>query len=199
MRTSPKVLTILLGAAWFVAHPLAAAWGQVPPDLTISMSATPNPVPRNYGYEVQLVIQNTLAPRPRPDILSPGPGLPAPSPAPVSPLDGTDVQQAELQLGSTYSASPQSMRSTPPVPINCQPSGVGVSFVSCTIGPLPRGGRWVIDMVYPWPNVPAELTEAAANSFGLSAAIDPGNQIAERDENNNVAGVQMFFEARRVP
>jgi hypothetical protein len=116
-----------------------------------------------------------------PDVISPSP----------STVEGADVQEAELVIGSTVSSGRVAMQSNPPLSISCYSLGVGSPEERCTIGPLKKGQSWTITLVYSSPVPPGHTFP---DTIGYWATIDGRNKIAERREDNNAAGITVSFQ-----
>jgi hypothetical protein len=150
------------------------------PDLGVTIRASPNPVPRGFGYEVLVTVTN------------PNPLL-RPVGSPPPPLPGADVAQAQLILGINPGGQNAVLltRKYPPelTTFSCQANIEGTAEI-CSIGPLRNGGLYTIGSVYRPPprggGLPGPIT------FG--ASIDPSNAVAERDETNNNAQVIVSFQ-----
>jgi hypothetical protein len=181
------------------------------PDLTLSMKAVPNPVPYGRGYEIQLIIANTLRSRevPRADPSIPAPpvvGSVFPSIGGHRITRGADVQQVDLFFltpDSSIVCLRTPLQVQPSISVRCQPPfpcslplvgrspSVFFPWEGCTAGPLKRGGRWVITMTYPNP-FSSGMT-VPAGGYVFRAMIDSVGKIAERDEQNNTASVTVQF------
>lgn len=211
---SRKAATILAG----VAIGAAVAWEaeaqpRTLPDLTVSMSAAPVDVLVGRAYEIQIIIANTSPGSRRPSLLRDAPpivptppvgGLEVPrSGAPTIAEGGADVQKALLKLTTTFAGHrPVSIQTQPLIStIRCDPAaGVGMepdpTTDICRFGPLNKGGRWTITLVYPavgYMRGPRGVTLLPGNMAPVryEAHIDYPNQIVERDETNNKAQVSI--------
>jgi endonuclease/exonuclease/phosphatase family metal-dependent hydrolase len=205
-----KGATILIGVAIGSA---ALAWGAQgqptpQPDLTVSVNAAPNPVPFGVGYEVEIIVANTIPPSPPPETPVAPPDGPVPPDladretepdgeprvAVLDPARGADVQQADLLLGTNVPTRPVTVQTQPPLDMNCRATSPGESTWRCAIGPLMRGGRWTITFVYPNPRSPATASTETQPAISHTATIDDLGTIDERDETNNSGGVSVNFE-----
>jgi hypothetical protein len=185
-------------AAW---AGLSAARAQSLPDLTVSIKVEPNPVPIGMGYEVQITVSNTEPPRPAtirnpdaPAVPTAPPDVSAPDviPSRPGPVEGADVPEAELILGSTVKSGRIAVQTNPPLSIrDCYALGIDSPEERCTIGPLKKGGSWTITLVYRSP-VPPGTT--FPYTIGYWATIDDRNKIKERQEDNNAAGTTVSFQ-----
>jgi hypothetical protein len=169
------------------------------PDLTVSVRAVPNPVPFNMAFEVQIIIANTapaaeLAVPPPPVGRAPD-EIPAP---PVSPVEvvppGADVRITSVVLPTAnFIGGRVDIQADPTLGLrNCQliinsPPRVAQAE-RCAIGPLKKGGSWMITLVFSCP--------ARAEEDRFSAAIDDGQFITERDESNNYDAVWVKCQPR---
>jgi len=146
------------------------------PDLGVTIRASPNPVPRGFGYEVLVTVTN------------PNPLL-RPVGSPPPPLPGADVAQAQLILGINPGGA-ECCASHTQVSARINDIQLPGTAEICTIGPLRNGGLYTIGSVYRPPprggGLPGPIT------FG--ASIDPSNAVAERDETNNNAQVIVSFQ-----
>jgi hypothetical protein len=179
------------------------AQAQGTPDLTVAISASHNPVVNrgpNDFFEVMIQVSNLAPPTTiimpftspgtlrAPEGISPPPGIP---PRP-SPPQGADVPQATIIWSSEFVISNASgglvqLQSDPALNMNCPPANFE-NASRCTIGPLRNGGSWLIVLVF------------QANAFPpgsrrtFTVTVDDGNQVAERNDNNNTARVTVDFQ-----
>jgi hypothetical protein len=210
MLAHRKLSAVLIGAAIGFAATAWEAQAQPAslPDLTLSMERAPTrPVPKGVGYEVQIMVANTLPRCPRirpvpPVVPRADPSIPVPpigSPQVVTGC-GADVQQAELEFSTTIPSHQRIglIQIHPPLNISCTvPSPFG-SVEICVIGPLTRGGSWMITMSYPslvplGGSTPPSL--ATGGSTAYAARIDYLNKITERNEANNSGQVVINYQA----
>jgi hypothetical protein len=178
------------------------------PDLAVAISANPNPVVNrgpNDGFEVLIQVSNlappaTITPFPSPGTPRAPPGTPPPPGIPPrpSPPQGAVVPAATIIFGTdlpmTASYGFVQLQSDPALNIrNCGPPSFGSYALRCTIGPLSNGGNWPITLVYRANAFPPGVPHT------FFVTVDDGNQIAERNENNNNAGVRVDFRGTCAP
>lgn len=180
------------------------------PDLTVSMNTNPVSVPVGMAYEVQIIITNNLPPsRPSPltDVPRADPSIPVPPVGgpevprvdrPTITEGGADVQEAGLEFTTTFPGHHRvAMQVQPSISVRCNPSAGPAGEPDpkkeiCAIGPLNKGGRWTITMVFAAVSRPMP-TPGGVVVYG--AHIDYLNRIVERDEGNNKAQVSMNIES----
>jgi hypothetical protein len=196
-------MSIRLAAACLAGAVIVGSAGnaqaQGVPDLTVAISASPNPVVNrgpNDFFEVMIQVSNpapptVIIPFPRPGTarapegISPPPGIPARP----SPPQGADVPQATIIWSSDFvisnAAGLVQLQSDPALNMNCPPANFE-NASRCTIGPLSNGGSWLIDLVFR-----ADAFQPGSRTFTVT--VDDGNQVDERNENNNTARVTVDF------
>jgi len=150
-------------------QPAAAFVSNGPPDLTVHMSASPNPVLESYALTYTVLVGNVSTESCRPSSSEPiclQSGRPA----------GNVAVTVTIPSGAMYYWAETDYHGfTCPTGLSSGPS------VTCT------GGYLRVD---DWATLTFTLrAPPTAGTINATATVDPGNLVVERNENNNVATV----------
>jgi hypothetical protein len=159
-------------------QPAAAFVINGPPDLTVVMSSTPNPVPASYALTYTVLVGNVSGESCKPS-----------SSEPICTQSGRPADKVAVTVtipnGAVYYWGEGDHGFTCPTGLSSGPS------VTCT-GAYLRVDDWAtLTLTYRAP--------ATAGVISATATVDPNNLIAERYENNNSATVSTTVVASALP
>jgi hypothetical protein len=168
------LLTGALAGQLLAAAPAAAATGS--PDLTVALSATPNPVDQGSTLTYTIQVSNSSTEQCRSSY-----------PEPICVILGRAVTGVATNL--TIPAGTVYQSSTPDHGFACRLDSSGASL-ACT------GGSLAMDDL---ATIQVRTQPTVAGTFSATATVDPANAISERSETNNTASVSTKVNAVQLP
>jgi len=171
------IVTVLLAGAMvgqsLTAAPAAAAGL---PDLTVAISATPNPVDAGETLTYTMQVSNSSTEQCRKAY-----------PEPICIVSGRAVNGVAANL--TIPAGAHFQSSSPDHGFACKLDTSGVNL-ACTGGNLGMDDTATIQVL---------MTPTTSGTLSATATVDPANVVAERSETNNAATVSTSVSPGHLP